>query len=71
MKRNSNEQNKADCTLVDHAVGVMFTAMRDEIRRARKNARLAALELRAVKNGSEWFELIYSHFCCFKPPFVF
>lgn len=53
MKRNSNEQNKADCTLVDHAVGVMFTAMRDEIRRARKNARLAALELRAVKNGSE------------------
>uniref|UniRef100_A0A915PJY4 Uncharacterized protein n=1 Tax=Setaria digitata TaxID=48799 RepID=A0A915PJY4_9BILA len=53
MKRNASDENKADCTLVDHAVGVMFSAMRDEIRKARKDAKLATLELRALKNGPE------------------
>ncbi|VDN82397.1 unnamed protein product [Brugia pahangi] len=53
MKRNASDENKADCTLVDQAVGVMFSAMRDEIRKARKDAKLATLELRALKNGSE------------------
>ncbi|VDM11785.1 unnamed protein product [Wuchereria bancrofti] len=53
MKRNASDENKADCTLVDQAVGVMFSAMRDEIRKARKDAKLAILELRALKNGSE------------------
>ncbi|VDK30748.1 unnamed protein product [Gongylonema pulchrum] len=53
MKRNASEENKSDCTLVDHAVGVMFAAMRDEIRKARKDARIAALELRSIKNGPE------------------
>ncbi|VDK75158.1 unnamed protein product [Litomosoides sigmodontis] len=53
MKRNVSEENKADCTLVDQAVGAMFSAMRDEIRKARKDAKLATLELRALKNGPE------------------
>ncbi|MCP9260321.1 Pre-mrna-splicing regulator wtap [Dirofilaria immitis] len=53
MKRNSSDENKADCTLVDQSVGVMFSAMRDEIRKARKDAKLATLELRALKNGPE------------------
>lgn len=53
MKRNSSDENKADCTLVDQAVGVMFSAMRDEIRKARKDAKLATLELRALKSGPE------------------
>ncbi|CAG9535845.1 unnamed protein product [Cercopithifilaria johnstoni] len=53
MKRNASDANKADCTLVDQAVGVMFSAMRDEIRKARKDAKLATLELRALKNGPE------------------
>lgn len=53
MKRNASEENRADCTLVDHAVGVMFTAMRDEIRKARKDAKLATLELKALKNGPQ------------------
>ncbi|VDO33971.1 unnamed protein product [Onchocerca flexuosa] len=53
MKRNASDENKADCTLVDQAVGVMFSAMRDEIRKARKDAKLATLELRALKNGPE------------------
>uniref|UniRef100_A0A0R3RPP7 RAB6-interacting golgin n=1 Tax=Elaeophora elaphi TaxID=1147741 RepID=A0A0R3RPP7_9BILA len=53
MKRNVSDENKADCTLVDQAVGVMFSAMRDEIRKARKDAKLATLELRALKNGPE------------------
>ncbi|OZC12445.1 hypothetical protein X798_00076 [Onchocerca flexuosa] len=55
MKRNASDENKADCTLVDQAVGVMFSAMRDEIRKARKDAKLATLELRALKNGPESF----------------
>ncbi|VDK78705.1 unnamed protein product [Onchocerca ochengi] len=53
MKRNASDENKADCTLVDQAVGVMFSAMRDEIRKAHKDAKLAKLELRALKNGPE------------------
>lgn len=53
MKRNATDENKADCTLVDQAVGVMFSAMRDEIRKTRKDAKLATLELRALKNGPE------------------
>ncbi|EFO23457.2 hypothetical protein LOAG_05030 [Loa loa] len=53
MKRNASDENKADCTFVDQAVGVMFSAMRDEIRKARKDAKLATLELRALKNGPE------------------
>ncbi|KAL3998214.1 hypothetical protein ACH3XW_14130 [Acanthocheilonema viteae] len=53
MKRNASDENKADCTLVDQAIGVMFSAMRDEIRKVRKDAKLATLELRALKNGPE------------------
>lgn len=53
MKRNASDENKADCSLVDQAVGVMFLAMRDEIRKVRKDAKLATLELRALKSGPE------------------
>lgn len=66
MKRNASDENKADCTLVDQAVGVMFSAMRDEIRKARKDAKLATFELRAFKNGPERLVvlLLYSKCSC-------
>ncbi|VDN03683.1 unnamed protein product [Thelazia callipaeda] len=57
MKRNAADENKANCVMVDHAVGMVFTAMREGIRKANKEAKLATLELRGRKHGRESSEV--------------
>ncbi|VDM42979.1 unnamed protein product [Toxocara canis] len=49
MRDKSGEGSKAEDSVMDHAVGVVFAAMRSELRSARKEAKSAKLELRAIK----------------------
>uniref|UniRef100_A0A915BXD0 Uncharacterized protein n=2 Tax=Parascaris univalens TaxID=6257 RepID=A0A915BXD0_PARUN len=49
MQDKSGESSKAEDSLMDHVIGVVFSAMRSELRNSRKEAKSAKLELRAIK----------------------
>lgn len=53
MRQSCAEERKPDRMMADHLVGQLFIAMRDGFREARKEAKLAKLELKAAKGGRE------------------
>ncbi|VDK44035.1 unnamed protein product [Anisakis simplex] len=47
--KNAADVNKLDNAMMDHSIGVVFAAMRSELRASRKEAKSAKLELKSIK----------------------